>query len=143
MLKKEKKAVIDTNVIFSAAYDPFSLAGKLIFAALEGKVTLIAPEICKDELRRNLINKLNYFSKEVDTFISVLPIIWIPMSVYESLLEIAEKLIKGDDAHFVAVALLYDIPIITGDKKLQSLSKKYDKVKAYSLRNFLENLKLI
>ena len=91
--------MIDTNVIFSAAYDPFSLAGKLIFAALEGKVTLIAPEICKDELRRNLINKLNYSIKEVDTFISVLPIIWIPMNVYESLLELAEKLIKGDDAH--------------------------------------------
>ena len=36
--------VVDTNILFSALYDPTSDAGKLILFVLERRVSLFAPE---------------------------------------------------------------------------------------------------
>lgn len=137
-MKPKKIVVIDTNVIFSAAYNIRSNAGRLLLAGLEGKIKLTAPEIAKKELQEILHKKLEYSTKEIKEFIEALPIEWFPESVYDPLLEKAERMIKRPDADFVALAVLLEGILISGDKEI--LRIKDQKVRISKLSEFIKKL---
>ena len=76
------KAVIDTNILFMALYDPNSKAGRIIKAALENKIELYSPDSVKEEIKRVLQREIFYSDKEVEITISSLPIKWIEKEIY-------------------------------------------------------------
>ncbi len=130
--------VIDTNVIFSVAYNINSNAGKLLLYCFEGNIKLTAPEIAKKELQDVLQRKLGYTQEEFFEFLSVLPIDWIAEDLYVPLLKNAYQLIKGNDAHFVALAMLSEGVLVTGDKEILNIKSK--QIKISTLSEFLKNL---
>jgi len=130
--------VIDTNVIFSAAYNIHSNAGKLILSGIEGKIQLIAPEIAKKELQDALQKKLGFSIDECNEFIKSLPIEWVPESVYAPLLDRASQFIKGVDSHFVALAMLVDGILITGDREILDIKSR--EVKISKLAEFIKRI---
>lgn len=114
--------VVDTNVLFSALYEPDSPPGRIVELALEGEVTLYEPDRVRDELERNLRGTLGYTPAEWEETVAALPVEWIEEAVYEDELDEAKAAI-GDptDAPVVAVALLTGVPVVTGDSDFHPL----------------------
>lgn len=121
--------VVDTNILFSALYDPNSSAGKLILRALEGKIDLFAPDSVKEELERNLKEKLEYAGAEVRETVLVLPIKWIEKDAYAAAIEIARRYVTHKpDVPILATALATGYDVVSGDKHLLSIEQKVAKV---------------
>ncbi|HMF34261.1 MAG TPA: PIN domain-containing protein [Candidatus Lokiarchaeia archaeon] len=119
------KCIIDTNVIFSALYNMESNSGDLLFLAINGAIELIAPETVKEELIRNLRNKLNYSEEEIEETIQALPITWIDSLVYDSFMKVAPEYIGHEnDYPIIACALALNVDIVTGNKHFHPLKKK-------------------
>lgn len=130
------KAIIDTNVIFSALYKPKSAPGIVIFLAIEGIVNLIAPISVKEEILRKLKEKLEFSSEEAQFIVSSLPIDWIEKEIYEDLLTKAKNMIRDkSDAPIIALYLTTRYPIITGDKDILESN-----VEAYKPSEYLRKL---
>lgn len=133
-----KKFVVDTNILFSALYSPDSIAGKIIDLALERKIELFAPEEVKEELTRNLKNKLDYSEKEVKFTLETLPITWLSKKLYANFYEKAKQNISLKDAPILAAHYFTKLPIITGDKEFFELKG----VKTQSLRDVVRAFEL-
>ncbi len=130
------KAIIDTNVIFSALYKPKSTSGMIIFLAIEGIVNLIAPISVREEILRKLKEKLEFSSEEAQFIVSSLPIDWIEKEIYEDLLTKAKNMIRDEsDAPIIALYLATRYPIITGDKDILESN-----VEAYKPSEYLRKL---
>ncbi len=124
------KAVIDTNVIFSALYDLRSGAGKLLTCAIEGRIELYGSAYIKRELERNLKGKLDYTEEEFKETIKALPIKWIEDERYSKEVRKAEKLIKHKrDAPVLALALHLKCGVVSGDGHFHSIDYKSWRVK--------------
>lgn len=137
------RLVVDTNVLFSALYDPASTCGQILFLAIEGELTLIAPETVRDEIDRTLQKKLGYAPAEAAATILALPVDWIEQVEYASRLEEAREAIglvpqnkaettrpagrvgirDPSDAALVALALAKGADIVSGDKGFHPLKK--------------------
>ena len=134
------KLVVDTNVIFSALYDPDSSAGKLILKALEGEMELSAPESVKDELERNLMKKLHYTRMEVNEVLAALPVRWIEEEIYSPAVGLCRKyLTHKKDIPVLASAIVLEREIVSGDRHLLSIKPKL--VKVWKLKEIIEALK--
>ncbi|MHA1651769.1 MAG: PIN domain-containing protein [Candidatus Helarchaeota archaeon] len=130
------KFIIDTNIIFSALYAPESNAGKVIERAIENKIELYAPESVKEELRRNLRNKLAMDKDEIDLTIRALPIKWLDEELYSNFINKALKRISSKDASILAAHYLTRFPIITGDKEFWEL----EGIQVLTLKNIIDEL---
>ncbi len=118
------KLVIDTNIIFSALYNPDSDSGKLILLAIEDKVTLLAPEEVREELRKVLGKRLDYSDDEINDTLRALPITWIDAELYQHAIKYAKPQIKHEkDVPVLACALALDLPIVSGNKHLLLVKK--------------------
>lgn len=132
--------VIDTNIIFSGVYNLDSNAGKILFLAIEKDIELVAPVYVKEEIIRNLRNKLKFSVDEINEIISALPIIWIEEAIYEDHLIQAQKLISHKkDIPILACALSMGLDMISGDKHFQKI--KTDKIRIWKLKKALIELK--
>jgi predicted nucleic acid-binding protein len=121
--------VVDTNILFSALYDPTSDAGKLILFALERRVGLFAPESVKQELEHNLRKKLAYAEAEACETIAALPVKWIESGLYAEAMDVAKsQLTHKADVPVLACALALGYEIVSGDKHLLSIEPKVVKV---------------
>ena len=124
------KFVIDTNIIFSALYNPHSKAGEIILFAIEGKIELYAPESVKSELTKILEKKLDYEKEEIEETITSLPITWIEKEIYEEYKEEFD-LRDENDRSVAACCLILNCALLTGDKDFDNVKK----IKVMSLRN--------
>lgn len=131
--------IIDTNVVFSALYDPDSVPGQIVELALEGTLTLYAPDTVEEELERILRNKLGYTDAEWEDTRAALPVEWIEQAVYERALEAAREAIADPgDVSIVATAITVDAAIVSGDGDLHPLEEPV--VQTYRPRGTVEDL---
>jgi len=124
------KFVIDTNIIFSALYNPHSKAGEIILFAIEGKIELYAPESVKSELTKILEKKLDYEKEEIEETITSLPITWIEKEIYEEYKEEFD-LRDENDRSVAACCLILNCALLTGDKDFDNVKK----IKVMNLRD--------
>ncbi|MHA1590065.1 MAG: PIN domain-containing protein [Candidatus Njordarchaeales archaeon] len=130
------RAIIDTNVIFSALYNPRSSPGIILLSAIEGLIKLIAPESVKDEIIQILKEKLEFSDEEAHSIISSLPIEWVEKEVYEDYLAEAREMIRDEtDAPLIALHLITNYPIITGDKEILGTE-----LRAYTPSSYIKKL---
>ena len=121
--------IVDTNIFFSALYDANSNAGKLVIQAIEGKLNLFAPESVKNELERNLVEKLAYTKKEAREAVVALPVKWIEKDMYATAIETARRYVSHEaDLPILACSLVAGYDIVSGDKHLLSINPKIAKV---------------
>ena len=116
------KLVIDTNIIFSALYNPHSKAGGIILFAIEGKIELYAPESVKSELTKILEKKLDYEKEEIEETVISLPITWIEKGIYEKYKEEFD-LKDENDRSVAACCLILNCALLTGDKDFDNVKK--------------------
>lgn len=121
--------IVDTNILFSALYDPNSYAGKLVLYAIERRVSLFAPESVRRELERNLVKKLEYAEKEAREIIAALPVEWVAEKIYAPAFEIARRHLTHEaDVPILASSLVTGYEIVSGDKHLLSIERGIAKV---------------
>ncbi|MFA5772326.1 MAG: PIN domain-containing protein [Thermoplasmata archaeon] len=131
--------VVDTNILFSALYDPDSNAGLLIMAAIDGVIDLYAPDTVKEEITRTVKNKLSYTEEEAEELITSLPVKWIESEAYASSMPYAKtQLSHENDVPILACALMLGYDIVSGDKHL--LNIKPEIVKVWALCELVKKL---
>jgi len=111
--------VIDSNILFSALYNPKGLERKIFNLIIEvEEIQLFAPDIFWEEIERNLVKKLDYHNDEVNEIVSKFNILKVGQKKYEKSIEKAELLIiHKEDVPFVAVSLFLNCPIWSGNEK--------------------------
>lgn len=118
------RLVIDTNVLFSALYDPASAPGRLLLLAIEGAVELFAPVTVRAELERALRRKLRYSDAEWASTVVALPVEWVEEPIYSDRLAEAKVAIRDPtDAPVVALALALRAGVVSGDRDFHPLLK--------------------
>ncbi len=131
--------MVDTNIIFSALYDMRSKAGRLLFLAIEGRIDLIASDYIREELERNLKDKLGYTDEEFEETVKALPIRWIDDERYTKEMDRAAKLIAHRrDVPVLALALHTKCGVVTGDEHF--LKVKYRGFKLWKLTELIASL---
>jgi len=132
--------VVDTNVLFSALYDPASDAGKLILLAIERKVSLFAPESVRLELEHNLLKKLAYAEAEARETVAALPVKWVESGLYAGAMDAAKtQLTHEADVPVLACALVLGHDTVSGDKHLLSVKPKI--VRVWRLGQLIKKIK--
>jgi len=132
--------VVDTNVLFSALYDPASDAGKLILLAIERKVSLFAPESVRLELEHNLLKKLAYAEAEARETVAALPVKWVESGLYAGAMDVAKSQLTHEaDVPVLACALVLGHEIVSGDKHLLSIKPKI--VRVWRLGQLIKKIK--
>jgi len=132
--------VVDTNVLFSALYDPASDAGKLILLAIERKVSLFSPESVRLELEHNLLKKLAYAEAEARETVAALPVKWVESGLYAGAMDVAKSQLTHEaDVPVLACALVLGHEIVSGDKHLLSIKPKI--VRVWRLGQLIKKIK--
>lgn len=136
------KVVIDTNVIFSALYEPSSSPGRLLLLAIDEEVDLYAPVTVRAELERALRDKLGYSEEEWASTLAALPVEWVEAEVYASRMPTALRAFADPtDAPLVALALAMGIGVISGDRDFHPLRRKV--VKTWMPKDFAGHRKTV
>ncbi|GAG55635.1 unnamed protein product [marine sediment metagenome] len=135
--------VIDANIIFSALYNKKGLERTIINLILEkNEMQLFAPVIFREEITRNLENKLGFNRKTIETNLNYFDIIEIPYQNYNVKLSQAGKLVAHqNDIPYIAVALLINGIIWSGNIKHFRHLKSSKEVIWFNTRNLFNYLK--
>lgn len=134
--------VVDTNIYFSAFYNPRGKEAEILKRANIGEVLLLSPDSVKEELERNLRFKLDLTDSEILTLISSLPTLWVPRVEYEGELGSAKALLRHEeDAPILACALRFEAGILTGNVRHFSTGELKGKVIVWSSTKLLQALK--
>lgn len=135
-----KKAILDTNVIYSALHKPEGVCGRIIINGTGPLVKLYSIDFAQEELRINLERKMSPSKEEIEMIISALPIEWIPREIYSGHLKRATDIVKlQQDAPFLAASMATRFPLVTGDKHLRT-PKARRVIRVYSPREFADML---
>lgn len=136
----KKKAILDTNVIYSALYKPEGVCGRIILSGTSLLVKLYSIDFAKEELRINLELKMGLSKEQIDLIISALPLEWIPREVYSRLLGRAMGIVRNQqDSPFVAASMATGFPLVTGDRHLQT-PKVHQAIRVYRPGEFAQTL---
>lgn len=135
---KDLKAIVDTNIIYSALYNPRGTCGKIILMVVGREIQPSSTDMVKEELFLNLKRNLGMTNGEASKVISSLPVEWMPRELYgdkmeEALSPIAHK----SDAPTLALALATRSPIISGDRHFQ-IRKLRKKARILTPQQFLK-----
>lgn len=132
MAGKEKRIVVDTNVLISSLINPDSVVWKVL--NIEEMVFLV-PEIAVDELEKYeemIQEKLDSkgVEAEYEHLLSELftPLIVVPSSEYKEEIQEAYEIMKDideKDTEFLALAMAYDCSIWSDDDHFQKQEKVY------------------
>lgn len=111
--------VIDSNIFFSALYNPKGIERKIFNLIIEEEeIQLFAPVIFWEEIKRNLVKKLGYHNDEVNEITSKFNILKVPHEKYEKFTQKAESLISHkEDVPFIAVSLFLNCPLWSGNER--------------------------
>ncbi|MBD3340517.1 MAG: hypothetical protein GF353_15520 [Candidatus Lokiarchaeota archaeon] len=110
--------VIDSNIFFSAMYNDSGLERKILELSIEEKIHLFAPTVFKEEILRNLIDKMGYNKEYISELLQKYNIIDVPHENYNKFLEKAKDLIiHKEDYPFIAVSLYLKCPIWSGNTR--------------------------
>ena len=110
--------VIDSNIFFSAIYNDSGLERRILDKTLEGSIQLFAPDVFKEEILRNLQDKIGYDRDYILELIQKYNIIDVPKASYGDLLENVKDLISHpEDYPFIATSLFLKCPIWSGNLK--------------------------
>lgn len=111
--------VIDSNIFFSAFYNIKGLERRILDLSLEKEeLQLFSPDIFWDEVKRNLIKKLDYDEVNINALFSKFLIIKISHEKYKEYINKAKELISHDeDLPFIATSLYLNCPIWSGNEK--------------------------
>ena len=108
-------------MIYSALHNPSGVCGKIVTLGATGSFDLYSIDLAREELHVNLERKMNMNVHEVELIILSLPIQWIPRDAYSHELRKAIQIVGNQpDAAFLAASLATGIPLVTGDKGLQT-----------------------
>ncbi len=140
---KEKRIVVDTNVLMSSLINPESIVWKVLDIE---DITFLLPEIAVDELEKYkemIQRKLHSrgYEEEYEYLLSELftPLIVVPSSEYEDEIEEAYEIMKDIDAkdtEFLALALSYDCSIWSDDDDFQ----EQEKVESYTSEELINKV---
>lgn len=123
-------------MIYSALHNPSGVCGKIVTLGAAASVDLYSIDLAREELHVNLERKMNLNVDEVELIILSLPIQWIPRDAYSHELKKAIKIVGNQpDAGFLAASLATGIPLVTGDKGLQTQNVQRF-TRAYRPRDF-------
>lgn len=119
------KFVIDANVIISGLIGLRGPPGRLLLAAADGRIDLVAPVTVREEVRNRLQSKLRWDATDADDAVDAVPVEWIDQAAYEAVLEEVRPTIRdADDAPLLAVAYVQNAPVVSGDKAFQVLETR-------------------
>lgn len=140
--------VIDANILFSAFYNKLGTERQILDLTLDShQVQLLAPDIFKEEISRNLIKKLGFSAQEIQDLFSVYDILQVPIERYRSEIHRAQALIiHENDVPYVAVSLLLNCPIWSGNTRhFQALRDSPDIIwfTTSRLKNYLRSKGLL
>lgn len=131
--------VIDANIVFAAAISPRGTTCDLLFSP---GLEFIAPEFLKEELEKYfslLVIKSGTPAKEVQIALELIlsRIKILPFIEYERHREQARKISPDPkDEEYFAVALAFDCPLWSNDKRLKGQSV----VRVFSTNELLQRL---
>ena len=111
--------IVDTNIIFSALYNKEGLE-RIVLNLILGNndIQLFAPEIYRVEISKNLKKKLDFDKEMIISILSDFDIIEVPYEEYKVKILQAKKLIvHQNDIPYIAVALLLNSPIWSGNER--------------------------
>jgi predicted nucleic acid-binding protein len=100
-----------------ALYNPMGKSGKLIKAAIENHIELFSPDSVKEEIKRLVIQRLDFDEVETNNIIEALPTKWIHKELYDDFMGSAKILPHASDRPILATALLLGCGIITANRK--------------------------
>ena len=111
--------VIDTNIFFSAIYSEKGLERKIQNLSIEDiEMQIFAPDVFWEEIKRILIEKLDYDNDHIEQLISKFDIIEVPQDKYEKFKDKADTIISHkNDAPFVSTSLFLNCPVWSGNIK--------------------------
>lgn len=143
--------VVDSNIIFSTAFNPNSRIGQFIMSSNEKEVEFYAPEYLKEEIER-YISKIVTQSNQTEgkvretiqlayTKINFIADTQIPIEFYMKAAPLVRD-IDPNDIVFVALNEYLDEFLWTGDKQLYEglIGKGYTKVINFEIIKQLFNL---
>ena len=134
--------IIDTNIVFSAYYNPKGLERRILDTILKkDQIQSFAPDIFFEELFRNFEEKLGYSRTQLLKIFQELEIIKVEYKEYKKLIPAAEKLIvHKNDVPFLAVALLKKCPIWSGNVNHFKHLRNSEKITWFNSRRLLDYL---
>ncbi len=111
--------VIDTNIFFSAIYNEKGLERKIIDLSIEeNEIQLFAPDVFWEEIKRILIEKLDYKIDEIEQLVSKFDIIEVPQVKYEKFKDKADAIMSHkSDVAFISTSFFLNCPIWSGNVK--------------------------
>ena len=135
---KAKKAILDTNVIYSALYKPQGVCGRILLNSAKSLSQLFSIDFAKEELRINMERKMRLPEKSIELILEALPLEWISRDTYSPYLRRATEIVKYQaDSPFVAASIATNFPFITGDKHLRT-AKVRRAITVYEPREFVD-----
>lgn len=109
--------VIDSNIFFSAMYNKSGLERKILDLSMLGEIQLFAPDVFKEEIIRNFVNKIGYSEDYIRELIQKYKTIDIPQEKYRKFLDKAKELITHrEDYPLIATSYFLKCPIWSGNK---------------------------
>jgi len=135
--------VIDSNIFFSATYNPEGLERKILQLSIEQEeIQLFAPDIFWEEIERNFIRKLGYSKEIISELFSKFNIMKVPFDEYTNSVKKAKLLINHEnDIPFIAVALYLNCPIWSGNERHFKHLKDSKEVIWFNSQNLIIYLK--
>ena len=135
--------VIDSNIFFSAIYNPEGLERKILQITIENEeLRLFAPDVFWEEIERNLIKKLGYSKKIIYELFSKFNIMKVPFEECTNSLQKAEMIINHEnDMPFIAVALYLNCPLWSGNENHFGHLKDSKEIIWFNSRNLILYLK--
>lgn len=132
--------VVDTNIYFSAFYNPEGNEAEIVRKANAEEITLLSPDIVKEELERVLQTKLAWNEEEASSCIETLPTIWVPEAEYIDSLPRARSLIAHqEDSPMLACALQLETGILTGNTKHFDTPQIREEIPLWTSRKLLQH----
>jgi predicted nucleic acid-binding protein len=136
----KKKAILDTNVIYSALYKPEGVCGRIILGGTSPLVKLYSIDFALEELCTNLDLKMRLSKEPIDLIISSLSLEWIPREIYSRLLGRAMGIVRDQqDSPFVAASMATGFPLVTGDRHLLT-PRVHRAIRVYKPSEFAKTL---
>lgn len=130
--------IVDTNIYFSALYNPKGNEGEIIRKANSEEITLLSPDIVKEELARVLQSELDWNEKKTLKTIDTFPTLWVPREEYSDELARAKSLISHEpDSPILACALRFEAGVLTGNTNHFDTPQIREEVPVWSSRELL------
>lgn len=135
--------VIDANILFSALYNKDGLERTIInFNLTNNVIQLFAPDIFKEEISRNLVQKLGFNKDRIERYLSEFDVIEVPFESYKgNFLTVKRLSIHQNDIPYIATALFLGALVWSGNENHFKHLEDSTEVIWFNSRKLLDYLK--